>query len=185
MRSHSLVMALELGIGPREKSREKQYQSIVLVLSGTRPRGVGRARAQGLLRDAVAVPDVQNSGAGLDGLGIPWETALLASGRAGAGPVLQTLITTRCHRHCFPRFGSAPPCGEHPLPGRGHAVLRGDTSAGLYGALGESRWGEGVRGCWCPDSGGGRQVVLTFSPVCPEDTTASALCLLTEHLVIE
>lgn len=57
-RSHSPVMALELWIGHREKSREKQCQNIVLFLGGTGPLGVGRARAQGLLRAAVAVPDV-------------------------------------------------------------------------------------------------------------------------------
>lgn len=51
------MMALELWTGPRERSREKQCQSIVVVLCGTGPLGGG-----GLLRDAVAVPDVRNPG---------------------------------------------------------------------------------------------------------------------------
>lgn len=113
--------------------------------------------------------------AGRDGLGIPWETAPLASGRAGARPVLQTLITTRCHRHRFPCSGSAPPRRGRPLRARGHGVPRGDTSGGLCGALGESHLVEGVRGRWCPDPGGGQQAVLTFSPICPGDS--HCLCL--------
>lgn len=63
-------------------------------------------------------------------------------------------------------------------PRKGRRAQRGH-SGGLCGALAESHCGEGVRGWWGPDPGGGPQAVLTFCPVCPEDSRCP--CLVSSH----
>lgn len=123
--------------GPREKSPEEQCHSIVFSLGGVGALGVGRAGGCSGMHLRCRVCGAR---AGSGGLGIPWEAA-----GAGARPALQTLITTRCPRHCLPC--SAPP------PTAGHSVPGGDTSGDSEGS-GSVALGRGVRGWRCPDPAG-------------------------------
>lgn len=123
MRSHSLVVALELWIGPREK----QCQSIVLSLCRTGALGVVRAGAQGLLGGAVAVPDVPNRRG--DGRARPPEGSSSAGRWPGRSEA--SSANTDYKQMSQALLSVLWLCRERPLRGRGRAVLRGDTSAGL------------------------------------------------------
>lgn len=103
--SHSPERAPELPDRPKRSGSSVSMCQVmplkcgVWVLCRGQTPGCGQSQEPGAAPGTqLAGTDMQSPGGGSDGLGILWEMAHLATGRAGAWPVLQTLIATRCWR---------------------------------------------------------------------------------------